>query len=47
MPVQTAMSKNDILMEYLRFTQSSVFAVPPGVQGSIGEGGHIGQALFT
>jgi len=41
-PIQMAMAKNDILMEYLRFTQSSVFAVPPG----IGEGQSIGHALF-
>lgn len=41
-PIQRAMSRNDILMEYLRFTQSSVFAVPPG----IAEGQSIGQALF-
>jgi deferrochelatase/peroxidase EfeB len=42
-PIQTAMSKNDALMEYIRFTQSSIFAVPPG----IGEGEYVGQALFT
>jgi deferrochelatase/peroxidase EfeB len=30
-------------MEYLRFTQSSVFAVPPG----IAEGQFLGQALFA
>jgi deferrochelatase/peroxidase EfeB len=41
-PVQRAMVKNDILMEYLRFTQQSIFAVPPG----IAEGQSIGQALF-
>jgi deferrochelatase/peroxidase EfeB len=41
-PVQRAMVKNDILMEYLRFTQQSIFAVPPGVA----EGQSIGQALF-
>jgi len=42
-PIQMAMARNDILMEYLRFTQSSVFAVPPG----IAEGQFLGQALFT
>lgn len=42
-PMQTAMAKNDALMEYLRFTSSSVFAVPPG----IGEGEYVGQALFA
>jgi deferrochelatase/peroxidase EfeB len=30
-PMQTAMAKHDALMEYLRFTGSAVFAVPPGV----------------
>jgi len=42
-PIQMAMSRSDILMEYLRFTQSSVFAVPPGVSGDE----YVGQALFT
>jgi deferrochelatase/peroxidase EfeB len=42
-PIQMAMSRKDILMEYLRFTQSSVFAVPPG----IAEGQFVGQELFT
>jgi deferrochelatase/peroxidase EfeB len=41
-PIQMAMARNDILMEYLRFTQSSVFAVPPGIS----EGQFLGQALF-
>ena len=41
-PVQRAMVKNDILMEYVRFTQQSIFAVPPG----IAEGQSIGYALF-
>ena len=41
-PVQLAMVRNDILMEYLRFTQSSIFAVPPG----IADGQSIGQALL-
>jgi deferrochelatase/peroxidase EfeB len=41
-PVQLAMSRSDALMEYLRFTQSSIFAVPPGI--SAGE--YVGQALF-
>ena len=41
-PVQRAMVKNDILMEYIRFTQQSIFAVPPG----IAEGQSIGHALF-
>jgi deferrochelatase/peroxidase EfeB len=46
-PVQTAMSRSDALMEYIRFTQSSIFAVPPGVKGSVADGEYIGQALFT
>ena len=41
-PIQMAMSRSDVLMEYLRFTQSSVFAVPPG----IAQGQSLGQALF-
>ena len=31
-PVQNAMAKNDALMEYLRFTSSALFAVPPGIE---------------
>jgi deferrochelatase/peroxidase EfeB len=42
-PIQKAMARSDILMEYLRFTQSSIFAVPPG----IAEGQSIGHALFA
>jgi len=42
-PIQMAMARSDILMEYLRFTQSSVFAVPPG----IADGQSIGHALFA
>ncbi len=42
-PIQKAMARSDILMEYLRFTQSSVFAVPPG----IAQGQSIGHALFS
>ncbi|NYD58248.1 deferrochelatase/peroxidase EfeB [Nocardioides marinisabuli] len=42
-PVQNAMAKNDALMEYLRFTGSALFAVPPGV----GEGEFVAQALFA
>jgi deferrochelatase/peroxidase EfeB len=41
-PIQMAMSRNDALMEYLRFTQSSIFAVPPGIV----EGQFLGQPLF-
>ena len=42
-PLQTAMAQQDALMEYLRFTSSAVFAIPPG----IGRGEHVGQALFA
>jgi deferrochelatase/peroxidase EfeB len=42
-PIQLAMARSDALMEYLRFTQSSIFAVPPGIS----EGQFLGQALFT
>jgi deferrochelatase/peroxidase EfeB len=43
MPVQLAMSKNDALVEYLKFTGSALFAVPPGVAS----GEYVGQALFA
>jgi deferrochelatase/peroxidase EfeB len=42
-PVQLAMSKNDALVEYLKFTGSALFAVPPGVAS----GEHVGQGLFA
>jgi len=42
-PAQLAMARSDALMEYLRFTSSAIFAVPPGV----GEGEYVGQALFA
>lgn len=43
-PIQTAMARNDALMEYLRFTSSAVFAVPPGVAEP---GDFVGSALFA
>ena len=43
MPSSLAMARSDALMEYLRTTGSALFAVPAGV----GEGEHVGQALFT
>ena len=43
LPVQLAMAKSDALMEYLRFTGSAIFAVPPGAA----DGEHVGQALFA
>jgi deferrochelatase/peroxidase EfeB len=42
-PLQLAMSKTDALVEYLRFTGSALFAVPPGVK----PGEHVGQPLFA
>jgi deferrochelatase/peroxidase EfeB len=42
-PLQTKMASNDAMMEYLQFTSSAVFAVPPGMK----PGEHVGQALFT
>lgn len=41
-PMQTRLSSEDGLMEYLRHTGSALFAVPPGVE----EGGWIGQGLL-
>ena len=42
-PMQTKMSANDLLMEYLQHTGSGLFAVPSGVR----EGEYVGQALFS
>jgi deferrochelatase/peroxidase EfeB len=42
-PLQNKMAGTDAMMEYLRFTSSAIFAVPPGMQ----PGEHLGQALFT
>jgi deferrochelatase/peroxidase EfeB len=42
-PLQTRMATHDAMMEYLQFTSSSIFAVPPGAK----PGEHVGQALFT
>ncbi|GAA3674983.1 iron uptake transporter deferrochelatase/peroxidase subunit [Nocardioides ginsengisoli] len=42
-PVQRAMAASDAMMEYLKFTGSALFAVPPGVRA----GEHVGQALFS
>jgi deferrochelatase/peroxidase EfeB len=41
-PLQTRMGANDAMMEYLQFTSSAIFAVPPGTK----RGEHVGQALF-
>jgi deferrochelatase/peroxidase EfeB len=42
-PLQTKMASNDAMMEYLQFTSSAIFAVPPGMK----PGEHVGQALFS
>ena len=42
-PLLNRMAKMDSLMEYLKFTSSAVFAVPPGA----GPGEYVGQALFA
>ncbi|HWI43733.1 MAG TPA: iron uptake transporter deferrochelatase/peroxidase subunit [Nocardioides sp.] len=42
-PVQRRMAASDAMMEYLKFTGSGLFAVPPGVR----EGEFVGQALFA
>ena len=42
-PIQNAMATGDALMEYLKFTGSALFAVPPGA----GRGEYVGQSLFT
>ncbi len=42
-PMQTKLSRDDGLMEYLEHTGSALFAVPPGVR----EGGYLGDALFA
>jgi deferrochelatase/peroxidase EfeB len=42
-PMQTKLSRDDGLMEYLKHTGSALFAVPPGVR----PGGYLGDALFA
>lgn len=42
-PMQSRMSQNDGLMEYLQHRGSGLWAVPPG----IAEGEYVGQALFS
>ena len=42
-PMQTRLSRDDGLMEYLEHTGSALFAAPPGVR----RGGFIGDALFA
>ena len=42
-PMQTAMARNDLLVEYLQHIGSGLWAVPPGVR----KGEFVGQALFA
>ncbi len=42
-PLQSRMASNDAMMEYLQFTSSAIFAVPPGTK----PGEHVGAALFA
>ena len=42
-PLQNAMATTDAIMEYLQFTSSAIFAVPPGA----GSGEYVGQSLFA
>jgi deferrochelatase/peroxidase EfeB len=41
--LQNRMAQMDALMEYLKFTSSAIFAVPPGA----GPGEYVGQGLFA
>ncbi len=49
-PVQNALSLDDVMMEYLRHTGSGLFAVPPGVPAGSrldpDRGAFVGEALF-
>ena len=42
-PMQSRMSRNDLMQEYLQHIGSGLWAVPPGVR----EGEFVGQALFA
>lgn len=42
-PMQTAMARNDLLVEYLQHVGSGLFAVPAGVR----PGEYVGQSLFA
>lgn len=42
-PMQSRMSRNDLMMEYLQHIGSGLWAVPPGAR----EGEYIGQGLFS
>lgn len=46
-PMQTTLSRDDPMMEYIRHTGSGIWAVPPGVSADALAGdGHVGAALF-
>jgi deferrochelatase/peroxidase EfeB len=42
-PLQDRMASNDAMMEYLQFTSSAIFAVPPGTK----PGEYVGATLFS
>jgi deferrochelatase/peroxidase EfeB len=42
-PLQSSMAADDAMTEYLQFTGSAIFAVPPGAR----PGEYVGQTLFT
>ena len=42
-PVMNRMARHDALAEYLKFTSSALFVVPPGTAA----GEHVGQSLFA
>ncbi|MCB1254294.1 MAG: Dyp-type peroxidase, partial [Austwickia sp.] len=42
-PMQTKMSRDDLMMEYLQHRASRLYAVPPGVR----PGDYVGQALLS
>ena len=41
-PIQLALSRNDLMNEYVRYVGSAIFAVPPGAQS----GSFIGAGMF-
>jgi deferrochelatase/peroxidase EfeB len=42
-PMQTRLSRDDLMMEYLQHRGSAIFAVPPGIAA----GGYVGSTLFA
>lgn len=42
-PMQSAMAKSDLMVEYLRHTGSGLFAIPPGIEAGM----YIGESLFS